>query len=221
MVTVKIECGCGQHYAFDVEPVNGQMSSAVACPVCGADGTAAANAIIAGKTPPPFTGPPVRSTSPVPGPRPGPVRVNTPAPPTPAIAPAGVRVNARSLGLVDRATAETEARAKISWGDSQNEVISYLMLQGFTAAEANELVVVLFKERLAALRVKGIRKIIVGFGLMCVPVIAWIAMGRLAMIFIKAMAVAVMVGLWGVWEFLNGVIILVAPKMEAGKDVAE
>lgn len=40
---VKIECACGQHYAFDVEPVNGQMPSPVQCPTCGADGTAAAN----------------------------------------------------------------------------------------------------------------------------------------------------------------------------------
>ena len=44
---IKVQCGCGQRYAFDVEPVNGRMPSPVACPVCGADGTAAANQIIA------------------------------------------------------------------------------------------------------------------------------------------------------------------------------
>lgn len=43
MVPVKIECDCGQNYAFDVEPVNGRMPWAVSCPSCGADGTAAAN----------------------------------------------------------------------------------------------------------------------------------------------------------------------------------
>ena len=47
MITVKIQCGCGQRYAFDVEPVNGRMSSSVACPACGTDGTAAANEVIA------------------------------------------------------------------------------------------------------------------------------------------------------------------------------
>jgi hypothetical protein len=47
MIPVKIQCACGQRYAFDVEPVNGQMPSAVACPACGADGTAAANECIA------------------------------------------------------------------------------------------------------------------------------------------------------------------------------
>src|SRR5262245_32157374 len=47
MIPVKIQCGCGQKYSFEVEPVNGQMANAVACPVCGVDGTVAANQIIA------------------------------------------------------------------------------------------------------------------------------------------------------------------------------
>ena len=46
MIPVKIQCGCGQRYTFDVEPINGRMPSAVACPVCGADGTSAANEAI-------------------------------------------------------------------------------------------------------------------------------------------------------------------------------
>lgn len=46
-MNIKIECACGQRYAFDVEPVNGQLPSPVACPVCGADGTAAGNESIA------------------------------------------------------------------------------------------------------------------------------------------------------------------------------
>jgi hypothetical protein len=46
MTTVKVECDCGQRYAFDVEPVHGRMPSPVACPLCGADGTPKANAIL-------------------------------------------------------------------------------------------------------------------------------------------------------------------------------
>ena len=46
MIPVKIQCGCGQRYTFDVEPINGRMPSAVACPVCSADGTTAANEAI-------------------------------------------------------------------------------------------------------------------------------------------------------------------------------
>lgn len=43
---IKIYCDCGQHYKFDVEPLNGRMPSTVRCPACGLDGTAKANSII-------------------------------------------------------------------------------------------------------------------------------------------------------------------------------
>jgi len=47
MTTLKVECECGQRYAFDVEPVHGRMPAPVACPTCGADGTGKANAMLA------------------------------------------------------------------------------------------------------------------------------------------------------------------------------
>jgi hypothetical protein len=70
MKTVKIECNCGQHYVFDVEPSNGLMPVAVACPACGADGTSIANAILArdGSAIPSSPPPPVAPPSPVSGP---------------------------------------------------------------------------------------------------------------------------------------------------------
>jgi hypothetical protein len=40
---VKVSCGCGTNYKFDVEPVNKRMPWPVNCPSCGADGTAQAN----------------------------------------------------------------------------------------------------------------------------------------------------------------------------------
>jgi hypothetical protein len=46
MIELKVQCDCGQKYKFDVEPVNGRMPFTVACPVCGADGTEKANALI-------------------------------------------------------------------------------------------------------------------------------------------------------------------------------
>lgn len=48
---IKIDCGCGARYKFDVEPVQGQMAAPVQCPACGADGTAMANALIARNPP--------------------------------------------------------------------------------------------------------------------------------------------------------------------------
>ena len=122
--------------------------------------------------------------------------------------------------MVNQSTAETQARAKMSWGDSRDEVIKYLMLQGFSVAEAKETVRVLYRERLAALRSRAIGKIVMGIGAMCVPVIAYLLFAYAGVIFFKLMAVAAMVGLWGAWQALNGIITLVAPRMESG-DVAD
>jgi hypothetical protein len=47
MITIKLQCACGQKYSFDAEPVNGMMPWTVACPVCGLDSTAVANQVIA------------------------------------------------------------------------------------------------------------------------------------------------------------------------------
>jgi hypothetical protein len=68
---IKVQCGCGQKFKFDIEPVNGQMPFAVNCPSCGADGTAEANAMLAQSAPPPP--PPVPAGV-------GALRLNRPAP---------------------------------------------------------------------------------------------------------------------------------------------
>ncbi len=47
MVNIKIICSCGQKYSFDVHPLNGRMPAPVQCPICGMDGTAAANELMA------------------------------------------------------------------------------------------------------------------------------------------------------------------------------
>ena len=44
---LKVVCQCGQKYKFDVEPVRSQMPFTVNCPVCNAEGTATANALLA------------------------------------------------------------------------------------------------------------------------------------------------------------------------------
>jgi hypothetical protein len=205
MITVKIECACGQHYAFDVEPANGRMTSTVACPICGADGTANANGIIAQSLPPPLLKPNSH--------------LGAVAEP-PATATANVSLNARQQGQVDREQAKMEARAKISWGDSREEVIQYLMIQGFPAQEALPLVQELLSERLATVRRNGIRNIFTGVSLMFVPVVALIIFACFKVFLLYLMAIAVMVGLYGGWRLLKGILMLVAPKMESG-DVAD
>ena len=43
---IKIQCGCGTRFAFEVEPVNGRMPVRVKCPGCDADATDLANEAI-------------------------------------------------------------------------------------------------------------------------------------------------------------------------------
>ena len=203
MMPIKIECGCGQHYAFEVEPVNGKMPSSVACPACGIDGTAAANEIIAGQLAQPAVAV---------APSPSPMRiVKSPN----SIAPAPVR-RAALPGQVSRTQAETEAKAKAMWGDSREEVIKYLMMQGFSLQEASEVAQAAFKERAATVRADGMRKIFKGLGLIGVPVVALIFFLSIRFIPIKLMAVAVAIGLWGVWLALSGLLMALAPKSEKG-----
>src|SRR5437588_819189 len=46
MIPIKILCGCGQKYAFDVESAAAVVGLAIQCPSCGADGTAAASEVL-------------------------------------------------------------------------------------------------------------------------------------------------------------------------------
>jgi len=58
---IRIECACGTHFKFDVEPVNGRMPVGIGCPNCSLDATTAANEIIArslAQTAPPAPPPP-------------------------------------------------------------------------------------------------------------------------------------------------------------------
>jgi hypothetical protein len=78
---IKVQCGCGTRFAFDVEPVNGRMPVRVKCPECGADGTDFANEVIRQKLAVP-AGPVLPAPVPPlpPGPVPQPARVAAPQP---------------------------------------------------------------------------------------------------------------------------------------------
>jgi hypothetical protein len=94
MIPIKIECPCGQHYAFEVEPVGGQMPHTVACPTCGADGTEAASLILTSQT------------------------ITVATPPSPrgqAIVQPGEKT---------RSEVESEARSRIFWGMTGRRLFS-------------------------------------------------------------------------------------------------
>lgn len=81
---LKVLCGCGTKYKFDVEPVGGRMPVRVTCPSCGVDGTDTANNLLTQHLPSQSSAIPVAMVAAVPvmsG-----LRINSSAP---AIAPAG------------------------------------------------------------------------------------------------------------------------------------
>lgn len=120
----------------------------------------------------------------------------------------------------NRAQAEHEARAKIMWGDAPEEVIKYLRLQGLSAEEASELVQPLLKERAVTVRSNGIRNMVIGSLMACVPIVAFFIFMSMKFIPTKIFALTIMVGLYGVYKLFNGIFMFVAPKSEPG-DVGE
>jgi len=212
MIPIKIQCVCGQRYAFEVEPVNGRMASPIACPACGADGTIAANAIIAENVQP----------QPAVAPKPM-VRLHIATPVStiqPALSAPAPRPGAPLTGRVDPAKAEIEARSKIFWGDPPKDVVQFLMMQGFSHEDAAVSVRAMFQERATALQGVGIRKIVTGIALMAVPVVAILIFAHFRVTFITLLMLAIAVGCWGAWMFLRGSIMVLVPKWETG-DVSD
>ena len=104
MITVKILCACGQKYAFDVEPYNGRMPAPIHCPICKADGTQAANEIIARSLPPQ----PIPAVAPPPPPMVAPA----PRPMTPSAGGSGLRIgSAAQAAPALKPISEAEAAA--------------------------------------------------------------------------------------------------------------
>jgi hypothetical protein len=235
MIPIKIQCGCGQRYAFDVEPLAGQMPGSIACPICGVDGTSAANAVIAQHLSRPAV---VLSTNAAIAvassgtvaqrvavsadagirlpPPPSRTRVTVATAPEPVTTPE----RARLPGQMAPDRAEAEAKSKIMWGDTPADVTKFLLSQGFTSEEANSVIASLLNHRAEVVRKTGIHKIIVGFGMMCVPVIAFIVFKSIGVFPLKIFGAAIVVGVWGAWRVLSGVIMVMSPRSEKG-DVAD
>jgi hypothetical protein len=215
MVPVKIECQCGQKYAFDVEPVNGKMPSAVNCPGCGAEGTAAANDFISHQlavVPAPAatftaTASPPRAQAPMRLAR----AQSEPAGVSPAVAPDDT----------GRDKLVREAKAKMTGGDSMEQVAAFLTVKGFDRAEAMELARGFYKERAKIVRSNGIKKTIVGFVLMLVPLGAYLSYKDTGRLRIRASLWAYGVGIFGAYMFVSGIIMVLAPKSEKGIVVKE
>lgn len=102
------------------------------------------------------------------------------------------------------------------WGDSYEEVFKFLRMQGYSQAEASSAATEMFMERVATIRANGIRKIVIGSILVCVPVMLFLVMLGMGFIFMRLLALPIMIGIWGVWLVVKGTLMLLAPKSERG-----
>jgi hypothetical protein len=213
---IKLQCECGQRFAFDVEPVDGRMPSSVECPACGTDKIEAANAFIAQNIEP-QTAETRRRDEPVPisiPPHAAPARIAAAAPSAEHRAPRPIP------GQTGRSQAKAEARAKISWGDPPIKVLAYLRSNGYGKEESTALVQELLRERFATIRGKGITKIIGGALLVCLFVgifLIFRAGGLMSPLFL---GLTCAMGVYGLWLLANGIMMLMAPKASSG-DIEE
>jgi hypothetical protein len=117
---------------------------------------------------------------------------------------------------INREQVEAEARAKVVWGDPREEVLKYLMIQGLSAAEATDLADEMYQERAATIRGLGLKKFLLGIPLMAVPVATWFYFLSIRVMSAKLLGIAIMIGLYGMWLFMKGMIMFVSPKSEPG-----
>jgi hypothetical protein len=215
MVSIKIECGCGQKYAFDVEPVERRMPHQVACPACGMDGTTAAEEILAQHLALPAVVAAAVPHAQAEG-------VAFTGQPAARVAAARVSAPGRATGRpeVDREKVAAETRSKVLWGDAPEEVLKFAMMQGLPRDDASELVEELMQERVAELRGIGTRKMVIGAALICVPVAAYLGFMHIGFLPIKLFGLTCMVGLYGGYQAFRGAFMVLMPRSEAG-DIAD
>jgi hypothetical protein len=217
LTRIKIQCGCRQRYAFDIEPIGNSLPGPVSCPACGADGTVAGNSILAQRAPAPaeiaVAAPALVAASG--GGGVAQMHVAAVAQPVRS-APAAPTERRRLPGQLEPERARNEARSKILWGDDPTDVAKFLQAQGFNFQEAQETIAPLVAERASAVRNAGKAKIITGIGMMCVPVIAFVVFMAIHVFPIKLFGVTIAIGFWGLWRAISGVIMFVSPKSEKG-----
>lgn len=214
MIPIKLQCECGQRFAFEVEPVHGRMPAPVNCPACDADNTAAANAAIAQSAEPQPEATPAGA---------GPLRVSLPSHPE-TLAKLAVHAEVASPrrppgplpGQIGRTQAKFEARAKIGWGDPPIQVLAYLRSQGYGKDEAAALLDELVQERAATVRGKGIMNIIGGIILICLPIGGYFALMTGEYIYYRLFGLLVVLGFYGIWLVIKGTGMVMSPKSAFG-----
>ena len=116
----------------------------------------------------------------------------------------------------------TEARARIIWGEASSSVRGFLVSNGIPDDDADTKIREFIAERSAEIRRLGIRSILIGVTLVVASgglVAYWVAAYGASILvgwqFTRAaFTILVLIGLYGVWKLLRGVVYLVTPQSE-------
>lgn len=129
-----------------------------------------------------------------------------------------------STGSTYREKLETDARARIFWGDAQAEVVKYLVENGMDQKEVDGMVEAFVHERADTIRKMGFKKILIGTACVAAPMVPWIVLSAMLHRFfmppIMFACVPGSIGVYGLYSLFKGTMMYVMPDSETG-DVAE
>jgi hypothetical protein len=111
----------------------------------------------------------------------------------------------------------SEARARIIWGEPALTVREFLISNGVSAEVAQAKLTEFEFERSRELRRIGLRNVLVGgvlTGTAGVTLYLAFAMASATSGIIKALAVVLLAGLYGLWKLLKGLAYLIRPQAE-------
>jgi len=113
----------------------------------------------------------------------------------------------------------TNARAKITWGDSAASVRDYLIDHGVSAAEADAMIKQLVRERNAAIRAIGIRRVLIGAPLLFISILlTWYLISDEQTLYhrttYRISGFLILMGLFGLWKLIGGLMFLLRPQAD-------
>ena len=120
---------------------------------------------------------------------------------------------------IDPDTILTNARAKITWGDSAASVRDYLITHGVSAAEADAIIKQLVRERNADIRAIGVQRVFIGASLLLISILlTWYLLASDQSVSHRSTyrisGFLVLMGLFGLWKLIGGLIFLVRPQSD-------
>lgn len=111
----------------------------------------------------------------------------------------------------------SEARARVIWGEPSLNVRDFLISNGVSSGVAEGKIKEFELERSRELRRIGLRNVLIGstlFGAAGATLYLSFAIASAGSGIVKALAVVMMAGIYGLWKLVKGIIYLVRPQSE-------